>query len=186
MEIDELIESFNFFIKNEADKIQYSINNNTEIKSNFFEKKTMYYSKDYGEKLLFSNLIGTLGIYFFIINEDVYLNFSDVYNYNECAMGGKINMYHYKEIKLKKNDCFYLGSATSNSLYTRLNQHFKKSENYHSLHLSETKRKMLSDKMIIYAFPVKNKNYKHINVLLKSIELELHKRFNPIAGGKNI
>ena len=185
MKIKEINEEIKKFINCEANNIQCSINEKAEVNSDLFKKYEIY-SNNYKENPLFNELKGCLGIYIFVLNEDIYLDYNTVYNYNECASGGKIYMNKYREANLKKNSCFYIGSASSNSLYIRINQHFKKNNGYFSLHFGEEKRKILSDKMKIYNFSIKEKKYEYINILLKGIEVELQKRYNPIAGKKII
>lgn len=181
MKIKEINEEIKKFINCEANNIQCSINEKVDINSDLFNKYEIY-SKNYKENPLFNKLKGCLGIYIFVLNEDIYLDYNTVYNYNECASGGKIYMYSYREADLKKDSCFYIGSASSCSLYSRINQHFKENDGCYSLHFGEEKRKILSDKMKIYVFSVKEKKYDYINILLKGIEVELQKRYIPIAG----
>ena len=79
-----------------------------------------------------------------------------------------------------------MGSATSNSLYTRLNQHFGAGESYSSLHLGKKNRSKLKDKVTIYVFPIKNKKINNVDILLKAIEKRLHEIYSPIAGSKRV
>lgn len=178
MKVEEISKYLSDFLDNE---INFITNNNS---SNFFNEKYILYGKDYGDNNGFRELWGKKGIYMFFLDENVDLDYTSVKNFNDCASGGKFK--EYKPISLLKGDCLYVGSSTSESLYTRINQHFKKSSCYSSLHLQEEKRKILKDKVKIIVFPVKNKTIKHLELLLKCIEKELHKKYQPKSGSNRV
>ena len=167
-----------------------SNNNSNYIYNNddFFSNVFISHGKDYIEGISFKDGWGKHGIYIIFIDKNVCLDYNAVYNFNESpnSTGGKICPNHYEAIYLKEGDCLYLGSATKESLYSRLNQHFRESTCYSSLHLNDENRIILKDKIKIFAFPVKNEKVKHTTMLLKSIEKELHEIYRPKAGGNRV
>lgn len=183
MDTRKLNDNIEVFIKDKINYIQNYLNTNVYSNDDFFSNAFISYGKDYIDGISFKDGWGKNGIYIIFMDTDVYLDYNAVYNFNECATGGKICLNHYEAIYLKNGDCIYLGSATKESLYSRLNQHFRKSTCYSSLHLNEENRIILKDKIKIFAFPVKNKKIKHIATLLKVIEKELHEIYRPKAGG---
>lgn len=143
----------------------------------------IFYGKDYIEGSGFRDVWGEKGIYFFYINENIELSQDKVFKFNENAIGGKFKKYELQD--LKDGDCLYIGSSSSNSLYTRINQHFKEGS-FGSLHLSQKDRMILKDKVKIIAFPVKYKKLEYNTILLKIIERKLHEIYIPKAGSKRI
>ena len=137
--------------------------------------------KDYQNNKSYNQVRGEHGIYIIYMNEDLLLNYKLVYNFNENGTGGKFK--EYREYNLKKGDCIYLGTCISKSLFSRLHQHFENSNCYGSLQLGNEFRKILKDKIKIFAFPIKSSCNE---ILLKNIEKRLHEILNPTNGSKRV
>lgn len=182
MDVKELNDNICSFVKDKIKYIQNYLVSNKYINDDFFSDVFIFYGKDYSENAGFRDVWGKEGIYIFYINEDIYLDKKAVFDFNEHANGAKFKNYNAQN--LKKGDCLYIGSSTSNSLYTRINQHFKESDCYGSLHLTEKNREILKNKVKIVAFSVKDKNLKYNPAILKIIEQELHEIYKPKAGSK--
>ena len=183
MDIKELDQEINKFVKNEVKYIQNYICNKRDIESKLFSNGYIFYGIDYSNEV-FKQVRGLYGIYIIIMNENLFLDTKSVYNFNEKAKGGKFK--EYRSYDLKKGTCIYLGSCTKLSLYSRLNQHFKDSECYYSLHLKNKNRIILKDKIKIVVFPEKYSSYYANDILLKKIEQELHNTLKPTNGSNMI
>ncbi len=181
MNIDELNNEINKFVENEIEYIQNCINNIHEVESEIFLKEYIFYGKDYQNNKSYNQVRGEHGIYIIYMNEDLLLNYKLVYNFNENGTGGKFK--EYREYNLKKGDCIYLGTCISKSLFSRLHQHFENSNCYGSLQLGNEFRKILKDKIKIFAFPIKSSCNE---ILLKNIEKRLHEILNPTNGSKRV
>lgn len=179
-----IVDELDKFIKYETKVICDSLLNEMFSCSDFFDSMYIYNGNNYEHGNSFTELKSKFGIYFFFINENIELSYKEIFEFNECASGGKFK--RYMDTVLHKEDCLYLGSSTSESLYTRLNQHFDDKDSPASLHLSLKKRRILKRKVKIYAFPVKNKKIKNIDVLLKAIEKELHNIYKPLVGSNRV
>jgi len=175
-----IINSLADFIDFETNIICSSLLDEKFNDCSFFQNMYIYYGKNYEHGKSFAELKGKFGIYLFFINDGINLSYKEVFDFNDCASGAKFK--DYSDINLTIGDCLYLGSSTSESLYTRMNQHFNDKIEPAALHLSLEKRKMLKNIVKIYAFPVPDKSIKNIDVLLKAIEKELHNLYEPLAG----
>lgn len=184
MELKELNKEICELVQNEIEYIKNYVDNKDNVESQMFYKGYTFYGKDYEEKKGYKQVRGLYGIYVIYMDEDLFLNNKVIFDFNENAIGGKFK--EYKSYDLKKDTCIYLGSCTSKSLFSRLNQHFKDSECYGSLHLGNKKREILKDKIKIVAFPVKHSGLECNDILLKKIEEELHKSLKPTNGSSRI
>lgn len=183
MDIKELDKAIEEFVKNEVEYIKSYGKNKNDIKSKMFSKGYTLYGIDYQDKG-YEQVKGVFGIYIIYMNEEVFLDEKTVYNFNESAKGGKFKT--YKSYDLKEGTCIYLGSCVSESLYSRLNQHFKDSGNCYSLHLKNKNREILKNKIRIVAFPEKSSGFYANDILLKKIEQELHNNLKPTNGSNMI
>lgn len=184
MELKNLNQAICEFVKNEVEYIQSYVNNKDNVESKMFYNGYTFYGKDYKGGKEYNQIIGLNGIYIIYMNENLFLSDKMVFDFNESAKGGKFK--EYKSYDLKKGTCIYLGSCVSESLFTRINQHFKDNSNFGSLHLMNEKRKIIKDKIKIVAFPIKYSALECSNILLKKIEEELHRNLNPTNGSSRI
>lgn len=186
MNIDELNVEIEKFIQNEVEYIQNYIKNKDkiQIQSQLFSKGYTFYGKDYQSNKGYPQVRGLNGIYVIYMDEDLFLDEKTVFDFNESGKGGKFKK--YKDYNLKKGDCIYVGSCTSESLFSRLNQHFKNSDCYGSLQLGDKNRKILKDKIKIVAFPLRFTVLDCNNVFLKCIERKLHDILNHTNGSPRV
>ena len=186
MDIIELDKNINTFIENKIKYIEKFLTTNEIDEDDFFLTGYTFLGKDYVEDVGFREVRGKHGIYIIYISQNIFLDFKQVFDFNESAKGGKFKK--YKEHDLKVGDCLYVGSVTSKtlSLYSRINQHFKDSDGYGSLHLLNKNRKILKDKIKIITFPIKNKKLESNEIILKEIEKKLHEMLSPQIGSKRI
>ena len=140
----------------------------------FEEKLTSEYRK---------TLWGRHGIYVFVIKEDFTLTYKEVWDYCEKCKAAGFQEYH--DYYLKKGQHFYQGSATSLSLYSRLNQHFSTSKTVSSMHLNHPSRVIVKDKLTVYVFPMR-KVYKNYKLFSKMVEEKIHERYHPITGSTRV
>ena len=154
MDIKELNDNIEIFVKDKINYIQNYLSTNIYNDDDFFSNVFISYGKDYIEGVSFKDGLGKSGIYIIFMDRSIDLDFNAVYNFNESpnSTGGRICPNHYESIYLKEGDCLYLGSATEKSLFSRLNQHFRKSTCYSSLHLNDENRIILKDKIKIFFF----------------------------------
>ena len=64
---------------------------------------------------------GKLGVYVFMVTKPVELNFERVSGWNNISNAGFKSVH---QESLRANDCLYVGSCTTNSIYSRMTQHF--------------------------------------------------------------
>lgn len=183
MDIRELDKKINEFVKNEIEYILNYDDNKSNINSKIFYKPNIFYGVDYTSKG-YVQVKGLYGIYLIYMNEDVFLDYNTVRNFNDKAKGAKFK--EYKDYDLKNGTCIYIGSCVFESLYSRLNQHFKDTDNYGSLHLQNKYREILKDKIKIVAFPVKCSGYYSMDILMRKIEQELHNILKPTNGSSRV
>lgn len=184
MDIKELDKVISDFVKNEVEYIQNYVDNKNNIESKMFSKGYTFYGMDYQNNKGYKQVKGKYGIYIIYLNEHLFLDRGVVFNFNESAKGGKFK--EYKSYDLKDGTCIYLGSCVSKSLYSRLNQHFKDSDCFSSLHLENKNREILKDKIKIVAFPVKISGFDCNDILLKKIEQKLHNNLKPTNGSSRM
>lgn len=124
---------------------------------------------------------GKKGVYIFLITEDLSLTSKEIFDFNEKSLSGA----KLKDIKCcsyLKGMCLYLGSSVSESLYSRLNQHFSSDYGGSSLHLGHKNRRFLLGKVEAYAFPIKKEYEPYLKIIIPGLETLMHDKFSPIAG----
>lgn len=132
-----------------------------------------------------SPLRGRNGVYIFILTADIDLTYDDVKNWCTACQGAPFERWEPQE--LHTGDCFYVGSATSESLYSRLRSHINGDGEHTSLNLSVPARQKLKPILKVYAYPIKKCfNEEMIRIVLTVIEKRLHQQLHPITGKSKV
>ena len=173
--IDQIIADINC----EADRIVAFIKQGLEwTDSNVYDAPVFIDSESLGE---INKLYGRWGVYVFVLKEDFGLTRDDVIAWANVKGAPIINWHDYD---LKKNECFYLGSAvkSSCSLFTRIKDHFL-DRNKTALNLSNESRSIMKDKLKCIAFPIKKVYPKdQYDIILRRTEHKLHEELEPVCG----
>ena len=157
-----------------------NIKSSTEFKDEMFEGPYVFTNIDNRPR----NLIGKKGIYVFEISQDVPLTREQVRAWSVRCKGAGFN--NWDQGDLKKGDILYVGSCVSESLYTRIRQHFLINTTVTSLQLGHSDRKMVYNSVKVYAYPIKNGYEAYYRYIIPQVEKKLHKDFEPKAGSSRV
>lgn len=175
----DLLEQVNAAIENEWKYVSQSINHNDKkITSKLFEEcvEIKCDPKNIPEG---RQLIGKKGIYVFLINEPLALSKAEVSRFNSLK-GAKIK--GNAGFDVNEGFCLYAGSTISESLYSRIRQHFRADFDGNSLHLAAPERCLLLGKVTAYVFPIKKQYEPYIKIIMPALETKLHEDYMPLAG----
>lgn len=126
---------------------------------------------------------GRHGVYVFVVNEDFDLSGPQVSDYCDKCHGAGFNT--RGAVSLKKGQHFYQGSATSNSLHTRLKEHYSSGTDISALQLNNKYRSVVKDKLVVFLFPMVA-SLENRPFFIKMVEDDLHKRFPAVTGSSRI
>ena len=179
MEIDVLVK-FRDFIETEFKNIEAYIGRGQVFNSSIFDEPVVIEDRLHDNK---SPIRGRKGIYLFMFTGAGDLLEDEINEYNSIS-GAKIkknNKPYYNEV-----DCLYVGSCVSESLYTRINQHYSKDDRYTALKLDNNKRTALKNEVICVAIPMKKEYSEFYRLVLPHIEKRLHEEIYPMAGSSRV
>lgn len=128
-------------------------------------------------------LRGYRGVYVFIMTEDVYMTTEQCWRWNAIA-GAPFE--YCKNHVLQNGKCLYVGSCSSNSIYTRMGQHFKSDGSTTSLNINHPNRVLLKNSVKIIAFPLKREYDNYSRLIVTSIEERLHIELNSLIGKRKV
>lgn len=132
------------------------------------------------------SLRGRHGVYVFALNNNMIISTEETQKYNKNYSGAGFR--YCKDYNLKKGQHFYQGSATSQSLLSRINKHYSSYAQESSMKLNCDNRIFMKDKLVLYVFPIKKEFERiegHKNII-KIIEKKLHERFPAITGSNRV
>lgn len=161
----------------EADKIKNHIITKEEYTSDFFDALPTFTSIGTRPK----KMRGQKGIYVFIITKPIKLDHKIISAWNDVKGAG---FKSYKQPSLVVGDCLYLGS--SDSLYSRMTEHFSDNGGAASLKLSHSKRKIALASVCVYSFALKKDYVPYSPMIITQIEKRLHNSMLPKAGSSKV
>lgn len=175
----ELLDQVQEKIEFEWRYISQSINHKENIfQSSLFEECVEIHmdpAKDINGKKLW----GKKGIYVFLLDEPIVMTDIEAETYNKLK-GAKIK--GNRGFDASESECLYTGSVISESLYSRLRQHFGPDSKVGCLHLAAPERSLLLGKVTAYAFPIRKKYIPYIKIIMPALEAKLHEDYMPLAG----
>ena len=127
-------------------------------------------------------LRGKPGVYVIMIDSDFDLSLKEVQNWNSLNKGAGFKTYSAKHIKC--GDCLYLGSGKS--IYARCYSHFKDNIEGSGLHLTDRRRRIALEHIIVYPFPLKEEYKPFFAFLVSQTEKRLHLIIYPLAGSSRV
>ena len=178
MELIEIFQEFDAVIAKETAMISDYITNTLSYESTLFDQPFIMENDKRPEALR-----GRKGVYIFILTADVRFEKRDVSEWRKVR-GAGLNNELKKEYR--SGDCLYVGSCQSQSLYTRIRQHFAEKGDFTALKLRDPRRMIMYGKTKAFIFPIKQEYKEYNRIILTSIERKLHNHFSPLAGGSKV
>lgn len=173
-DVSTMLQQLYDILEAEADKIINRINNGGDYSSEMFENPIEFLVDERPPKL-----IGYYGVYAFVISEDVHLSYEQVLKW--CGISGApYNDYRIRD--LSEGMSLYVGSCSSESIYSRMGNHFKSDGSATSLNINHPNRVFLKDFVRIMAFPLKREYDKYAKLIVTFIEKRMHDVLKPITG----
>lgn len=169
-------------IASEAQKIA-AFDRQKEHQFDIFDAPVCY--EMYPSKDELKSLRGKKGVYIFRVKNAQKLTRDEIKKWNEEKGANFLPIYGGPaSISFCSNDVLYIGSCYSESLFTRMQEHY--GDYKPGLQLNAAQRTVLRDNVRAYAFPIKKeylqKDTLYAKMILPVIEKELHNLLHPKAG----